>query len=106
MTPSGSKASGKLENENKDNFWDQEYDPIGPVNKTTESHCLNSLAASGVQIEEHSITHLQPLQGDQPAHHLLSNQSLSGTPSLTTSTMPSSATQNPQPADHLTLVVT
>ena len=105
-TPSRSEASKEHENETKDNFWDQEYDPIGPVDEMTELHCLSLLATSGVQIEEHSITHLQPLQGDQPAHHPLSNHSLSSTSSLTTSTTPSSATQNLQPANHLTLVVT
>jgi hypothetical protein len=59
-TPSGSKASGEFENENEDDFRDQEYDPVGPVNKTTESHSLNSLAALGVQIEEHSMTTFSP----------------------------------------------
>ena len=47
-------------------------------------------------------THLQPLQGDQPAHHPLSNQPLSNS----TSTALSSAIQNLQLADHSTLVVT
>ena len=70
-TPSGSKASGEFENENEDDFWDREYGPVGPVDDTTESPHLSSLAALGVQIEEHIITHLQPLQGDQPAHHPL-----------------------------------
>jgi hypothetical protein len=103
-TPSGSEASRELENENGDDFWGEEYDPVGPVDETTESHHLSLLAASGVQTEEHSmhITHLQPLQGDQLAHHLLSNQS----PSRATSTTPSSATQNVQSANHLTSVVT
>jgi hypothetical protein len=48
-TPSGSKASGEFENENEDDFRDQEYGPVGPVDDTTESHHLSSLAASGVQ---------------------------------------------------------
>ena len=103
-TPSGSEASGELENENEDDFRGQQYDPIGPVDETTESRRLRSLAASGVQTEERSMptTHLQPLQGNQPAHHPLSNQPLSNS----TSTALSSATQNPQLADYLTLVVT
>ena len=65
---------------------------------------LHLLATSGVQTEERSMptTHLQPLQGDQPARHPLSNQPLSNS----TSTALSSATQNPQLADYLTLVVT
>jgi hypothetical protein len=64
----------------------------------TESHRLSLLAALGVQTDEHSmhITYLQPLQGDQWAHHPLSNQSLS----RAASTKPSSATQNTQSADH------
>ena len=67
-------------------------------------YCLCSLAASGVQTEECSMptTHLQPLQGDQLAHHPRSNQPLSNS----TSTALSSATQNPQLADHSTSVVT
>ena len=104
-TPSGSEASGELENENEDDFRGQQYDPIGPVDETTESRRLRLLATSGVQTEERSMgptTHLQPLQGDQPARHPLSNQPLSNS----TSTALSSATQNPQLADHSTSVVT
>ena len=58
---------------------------------------LISLATLGVLSDEHSmhITYLQPLQSDQPAHHPLSNQSLS----RATSTKPSSATQNTQLVD-------
>ena len=102
--PSGSEASRELENQNEDNFQGQQYDPIGPVDETTESHCLRSLAASGVQTEEHSMptTHLQPLQGDQPAHHPLSNKPLFNSTSMALS----SATQNLQLADHSTSVVT
>ena len=48
-TPSGSKASGEFENENEDNFQDREYGPVGPVDDTTESRRLSSLAALGVQ---------------------------------------------------------
>ena len=94
-----------FENENEDDFQGQEYDTIGPVDKMTEWYHLSSLAVLGVQTtEEHSmhITHLQPLQGDQLTHHPLSNQSLS----RATSTTPSSATQNLQPADQSTSVVT
>jgi hypothetical protein len=35
-------------NKNKDYFQDQEYDPVGPVEQTTQSGRLSSLAASGV----------------------------------------------------------
>ena len=40
---------------------------------------MSSLATSGVQTDDHSmqITYFQPLQGDQLAHHPLSNQFLS-----------------------------
>jgi hypothetical protein len=54
-TPSESEASRELENEKEDNFRGQEYDPVGPVDETTESRRLSSLAASGVQTDEHSM---------------------------------------------------
>ena len=65
-TPSRSKVSRELENENEDDFRGQQYDPIGPVDETTESCRLRLLATLGVQTEECSMptTHLQPLQGD------------------------------------------
>ena len=80
----------------------QEYDPAGPVDEMTESCRLTLLATLGVQTDELSlhITYLQPLQGDELAHHPLS--SLSGA----ASTKPSSTTQNVQLANYLTLVVT
>ena len=50
-TPSRSEASGELENENEDAFQGQQYDPIGPVDETTESCRLRLLAASGFKLK-------------------------------------------------------